>query len=394
MTAGHGEGVRLVRSGWRTELSDGLAVAQGSVRVVSPFIKRSAAQHLLNGNSPPDLRIVTRYKLADFAEGVSDLAALRSLLGHGARIRGIAGLHSKLFLFGSSRALVTSANLTKAGLESNHELGIVATDESIVDGCAEYFDDLWEQGATDLAMKRVEDWEDKVRSHLARFPRRATRGLPDEGEKIQKADQAPPFPPALAESGQAFVKFFGESHRRAPRSQSIPASLQRSGCHWACTYPNGKRPRIVKDNATMFMAWLVEDPADIMIFGRGRGMRYREGRDDASPADVALRPWRKNWPHYIRVSEAEFIDGSLAEGVSLNELMDDLGPNSFVVTKANSLAGTGNTNPRRSYGQQPAVRLSAEGAEWLHNGLETAFESQGRLGEDTMDGLDWPESQM
>ncbi len=363
------------------------------MRVVSPFIQLGAAQRLLNGSGPMDLRIVTRYKLADFAEGVSDLRALRLLLERGTRIRGIEGLHSKLFLFGSDRALVTSANLTKSGLESNHELGIAVTDESTVGGCAEYFDYLWEQGATDLAMKRVEGWEDAVRSHLASFPRRASRRLPDEGEKIEKANGAEP-PSALAESEQAFVKFFGESHRRAPRSQSILASLQRSGCHWSCTYPSGKRPRIVKDNATMFMGWLVEDPADIMIFGRGTGMRYRDGDDDASPADMARRPWRQDWPHYIRVSEAEFIDGTLDGGISLNELMDELGSTSFAVTKAHALAGVGNTNPRHSYSQQPAVRLSPEGAGWLHDGLEAIFEARGRLGEDAMDGLDWPASQI
>ena len=48
------------------------------------------------------------------------------LLDAGARVRGIRKLHAKLYLFGASRAVITSANLTKSALDSNHEFGLVA----------------------------------------------------------------------------------------------------------------------------------------------------------------------------------------------------------------------------------------------------------------------------
>ncbi|HEY5707962.1 MAG TPA: phospholipase D family protein [Solirubrobacterales bacterium] len=382
------EGFRLVRSGWDGELRDGLLAGAETVRIVSPFIQRRAAKRLL---AQAELRVITRFNLADFADGVSDLAALRLLLDHGAQIRGVKGLHAKLYLFGSLRAIVTSANLTEAALLNNHELGFVATNESIVADCGRYFDHLWERGVADLSSKRLEGWEADVQSHLARFPRRApARRLPDEGAEVADAEQAPPLPPLVEESSQAFVKFFGESHRRAPRSQTTLASLHRSGCHWSCTYPRDKRPRSVKDGAVMYMGWLVEDPNDIMVFGRGIAMRYRDELDDASAEDVALRSWREKWPHYIRVRDVEFIDGTLANGISLYELMDELGPDSFATTQANTRSGGGNTNPRHSYGRQAAVRLSVEGRAWLNDGLQSVFETHGRLGDEAMDELDWP----
>jgi hypothetical protein len=58
----------------------------------------------------------------------------------------------------------------------------------------------------------------------------------------------------VAEAGQAFVKFFGESHNRTLHTANILKQLDDGGCHWACTYPKGKRPRAPKDGAIMFMA--------------------------------------------------------------------------------------------------------------------------------------------
>ena len=81
------------------------------------------------------VRVITRFNLADCASGVSDVSALRILLDAGAKIRGVKNLHAKLYIFGATRAIVTSANLTNAALVSNHELGMVCDDALIVQRC-------------------------------------------------------------------------------------------------------------------------------------------------------------------------------------------------------------------------------------------------------------------
>jgi PLD-like domain len=387
------KGFRLTQSGWSTALEEGLKADRSTVCVISPFIKRRAAERLLEQGTPTDLRVVTRFKLADFAEGVSDCSALRLLLSHGARVRGVRRLHSKLYLFGSSRAIVTSANLTESALLNNHEFGFVAENAAIVSRCRTYFDFLWERAGSDLSKDRVASWNRKVQNHLARHPRRTTaQRLPDEGVDVESPSEPPPLPVHVDESPQAFVKFFGESHSREQRSYATAESLRDSGCHWACTYPKGKRPQIVEDGAVMFMGWMVEEPNDILIFGRAIGMRYREGDDDATADDIALRPWREQWPHYIRVHHGEFLDGTLANGVSLNLLMETLGADAFAVTQENTRSGSGNTNPRRSYRQQAAVRLSQDGKNWLDQQLQAAFAAHGQIDEETLEGLDWAET--
>ena len=117
-------------------------------------------------------------------------------------------------------------------------------------------------------------------------------------------------------------------------------------------------------------------------------MAYVKDRDDATLADIERYEWRKKWSRYIRVHNAEFVNGTLENGVSLNELMDNLKANSFNSTQRNAVLGEGNTNPRRAYRQQAAVELSAEGFSWLAERLQAAFEAHGKVPLDSIEDIE------
>ena len=74
----------------------------------------------------------------------------------------------------------------------------------------------------------------------------------------------------------------------------------------------------------IFISRLTRDRDDIRVFGLAIGMRHVPGRDDATPADIKRRSWRKTSPHYIRVHHAQFVAGTMENGVSLYKLMDSL----------------------------------------------------------------------
>lgn len=340
------------------------------------------------------MRLITRLKLADFAAGVSDLPALRAVLDAGGQVRGIRDLHAKVFVFGSTRAAVTSANLTTRGLTSNHEFGCISEEAPFVHACSAYFDSLWDAAKTDVTSEQLDEWELLVDEHLDGGARpAAAAALPDFGVTVTTTatalpDLAPPGWPA--ESGQAFVKFFGEGSNRADYAASTLDEVKRSGCHWACTYPADKRPRAVQDGDTIFVARLVKAPNDTIIFGRVIGREHREGHDDATPQEIAVRPFKEKWPHYIRVHHGQFVAGTLSNGVSLAELMDTLGAGAFASTSANAAAGHGNTNPRRALPQQAHVRLTPAAATWVTARLEGAFRLHGTVPEELLDQLDWP----
>ena len=308
---------RLVDTGWGSELEQALFRDRSELRIVCPFIKTRALNRLL-AVEPQRICVVTRFNLDDFAQCVSDIAALRELLDRGASVRGIRNLHAKLYLFGKSQAVVTSANLTDAGLDSNPEFGIVTEDPAAITRCLDYFEVLWERGSEDLCREQLEEWQGTVTDYLASGARPAKpTGFEDFG-----ADAGFARTPRIASHspfsghGQAFVKFVGRDGERAGLSQTAIEEVKSAGCHWALAYPRDRRPRIVEEGALMYIARLTDEP-DIRVFGRAIGLKHVPGRDDATPADIGRRPWKENWPHYIRVHHAEFLSGSMADGVSL-----------------------------------------------------------------------------
>lgn len=383
---------RLVDAGWSQEIDEALRLDPNELRIISPFIKDGALTRLLAAG-PKTVSVITRFKLADFAEGVSDIAALRRLLECGASVRGIRNLHAKVYLFGSKRAIVTSANLTEAALNRNHEFGLVSEDPDIIAACRRYFDDLWLHGGGDLTQSQIDQWDGIVTRHQVEGGRpNRLAGLSDFGADVGVVNPPPTFlPVVVTDAPQGFVKFLGEGSNRVPLSFRTIEEIKRAGCHWAVAYPATKRPRSVEEGAVIFIARLTREPNDIRVFGRAIGMRHLPGRDDATAEDIARRDWKSKWPRYVRVHHAEFVAGDMSNGISLNALMDAMGANSFAPTKRNAARGAGNTDPRRAYQQQAAVELSGEGVAWLGERLQAAFDQHGKVPQDELEKLDWPQ---
>ena len=384
---------RLVDEQWDKQFAQASRKGTDSLRIICPYIKEGALNRLLR-RKPREIQVITRFNLTDFATGVSDIIALRRLLDAGATIRGVKNLHAKLYLFGESRAIITSANLTEAAMRRNHELGTVSDDVTLMKKCHAYFESLWERAGSDLQGERLNNWHQKVTLYQVRGGRpNDAVGLDDFGVEAGIV-KAPPdkLPLVVAETSQAFVKLLGSGDNRSLPSIHALEEIKGSGCHWAVSYPARRRPISVRDGDVIFMGRLTEDPNDIRVFGRAIGMAYQEGRDDATGSDIERRSWKERWARYIRVHSAEFVDGTLADGVSLNEMMDALEENSVASTQRNAARGEGNTNPRRSYSQQPAIKLSAEGILWLGERLQGAFERHGKVSQEELDELDWPDS--
>jgi hypothetical protein len=383
----------FVDGGWDKVLDGGLRADSSALRIVCPFIKKAAAERLLRRGKPTSIQVITRASLDDFYGGVSDIGALRLLIKNGASIRVVKNLHAKLYLFGKAQAIVTSANLTEAALLRNHEFGLVAQDSKQVGQCRRYFDNFWKVAGEDISPARLDEWEQRVTDHLAGGGRVGTgSNLGDEGVYVENFTEPANLPVPVSDIEQAFVKFFGEGHNRAPFSMTVLEEVEGSGSHWACTYPKGKRPRKVRDGAVMFMGRLVASPRDIVIYGRAIAEAHEPGRDDASNKDFRRRSWKQKWPHYIRVHDPEFVGGTLFNGVSLNELMDALGSDSFASTQRNAARGDGsNTEPRRAFMQQASVELSPEGIAWMNEQIERAFARHGKLRERELRTLDWPD---
>jgi hypothetical protein len=110
----------------------------------------------------------------------------------------------------------------------------------------------------------------------------------------------------------------------------------------------------------------------------------------AAPADIRRRPWKRKWPHYVRVHGAEFIAGPLANGVALTDLMDELGGNALPVPRQTPDSGSGTRIRAPHSDSSQSVRLSREGLFWLDERFVAAVERAGRIPKAALDQLDWP----
>ena len=382
--------VRLVDRGWDKEFDSALHVNSSSLRIICPFIKLGALQNLLDKN-PRSIQVITRFNLADFAAGVSDVASLQALLNADARVRGMRNLHAKMYLFGDRRAIITSCNLTTAALTRNYELGLIAENKALIVKCQEYFDELWNGAGEDLTQAQVDDWDKVIARHYLRGGRPAgANSLRDFGANTGLPIAPSPLIPPTALDSSAFLKFLGTADNRAEPDVSIIEEIDRAECHWAVCYPANRRPRSIENGDVVFMGRLMREPNDIRVFGRAIAMAHVPRRDEATPADIARRSWKEHWPRYVRVHDAEFVNGVMANGVSLNELMHALRARSFASTQRNLEAGTGNIDPRRAYRQQAHVELSGQGQRWLSEQLERAFAAHGKVSPEALASLDWP----
>ena len=384
--------IRLVDKGWDKEFTEALNADSSELRIICPFIKTNTVERILS-LQPNKIQVITRFNLADFSEGVSDITALRKLLDASASVRGVRNLHAKLYVFGASRAIITSANLTEAALTRNHELGLVTEDTTTLAKCRAYFSSLWKHAGEDLIRDQVNAWDRIVTNHRVQGGRpNQAIGLGDFGADVGVTDPLPAqIPPVVAHASQAFVKLLGRADNRVTLSYPTIDEIKGSDCHSVACYPTAKRPRRVKDTAIIFMGRLTKNPNDIRIFGRAIGMKYEPGRDDATEADIARRAWKKDWSRYIRVHHPEFVEGTIENGISLNEMMNTLSADSFASTQRNAASGKGNINPKKAYSQQAAVELSGRAHLWLSEQLQAAFEAHGKVPQDTLDGLVWPD---
>ena len=369
---------RLVSEGWDKEVINARQANPDGLRVVCPFIKEAALSRILDVGAG-QVEVVTRFDLNCYYEGVSDLDALGVLLAADAKVRGIKGLHSKLYLFGATSAIATSANVTDAGMLRNHEFGFVSDDRDVVVACQTYFDQLWRRAGENLTARQLEEWRQLVAAARRKGGGGARPRLPDHGARGGNGPLAVPASREVTYANQAFLKFLGTSDQRSPRDLGIADMVAESGCALACTYPTNQRPRQIEDGDVLYMARIAAAPEDFLIFGYATGWRHRDEEDVATADEITVRPWKARYKNYIRVHDAHFVDAQLGVGVSMAEMLRALGSDAWRSTQDNVRHGHGNIDPFASYLRKPGMQLTDISRRWIHARLERLLQVHGEV---------------
>jgi PLD-like domain/Translation initiation factor IF-2, N-terminal region len=141
---------------WHRKLYDLIKSAKHEILLVSPWLKMSGAELILNAvldnsNGAPKINLLTTLEERDLIgkTSISDIEAYILLHGNEVSVRVVRGLHAKIYLVDDSEAIVTSGNLTSRGLgrayNSNLEIALHLTSPDIVSKIKAGLLPVWEK---------------------------------------------------------------------------------------------------------------------------------------------------------------------------------------------------------------------------------------------------------
>ncbi len=126
--------IRLLGRGWTSELAGLASVARCSVIVAAPFIKYDEAAWFRDQlNAGVDVLTLANIDAEAVSTAALDISDLRCLLETSPSSKLIAHslLHAKVFVADETAAIVSSGNLTRSGLDSNLEYGVLLDDPGL-----------------------------------------------------------------------------------------------------------------------------------------------------------------------------------------------------------------------------------------------------------------------
>jgi len=128
----------------RLRLNGLLASTKGILRIATAYVTNR--EFLI---CPParERRLLISLLPMDVTSGAISIETLGALIKSGVKCRRLPErprLHAKVYIFGTSRAVITSANLTFSGFDSNIEVGVEVNADQVSELVA-WFDTLWEK---------------------------------------------------------------------------------------------------------------------------------------------------------------------------------------------------------------------------------------------------------
>lgn len=366
--------MELFLKNWYDKLLDELKRTK-KLRIISPFVKEQVIRKIQGQFDFNNFELITRFNLRDFASNVSSLESLKFALEKGASIFGIKDLHSKIYIFDDRSAIITSANLTSGGLVNNYECGIYLTVSSTINDLHKYFDSLKSIAGQNLTIEQCENWQQELSQleiHNTKIP-----SLPDYGSSLVKVDKNKNY----------YIKFFGTADNRVALNFSTKEEIDRALCHYACGFSQNKKPRQIQQGDIIYFARMTYDPLNYAIFGKAEAIKFKDVRDEATELEIKERPWKKDWPIYLRVTNPVFIDGSMSDCVLLYDLIKSLDYESFPSTKYRFEKGERNINPYKSLSQQAYVKLTTTAVEWLEPKFQESLNRVGKVDDNFINSL-------
>lgn len=145
----------IVGPNWEPKLIELISESENQFTIVTPFVKEYGAKVILSNLSETvTLRTILSISKSDLIRGSSDYEAVYKLTQHG-NSRNLPGLHAKVYL-SDFRGLITSGNLTRAGLTRNTEFGVLIDDSQLHGQLHSELETLWNKAEPFVELPPIE----------------------------------------------------------------------------------------------------------------------------------------------------------------------------------------------------------------------------------------------
>lgn len=171
---------------WDDTLSGLVRKSKVSIKITSPFIKSKTTNRILAvQRDSAELRVISSFKLMNFYLRVSDFAAIEAIIKSNGVVKNNHLLHAKTYIFDDKKAVVTSANLTEAGLKYNYEYGVLLDEKKLVKKIVRDFELLYNNKNTgDIDLQKIST----AKGILNHLPKEKRITLP-KIEELTKTDE-------------------------------------------------------------------------------------------------------------------------------------------------------------------------------------------------------------
>ena len=152
VSSGSAVAVQVLTSPWASSFYDLVESAEERLLLVSPFLSSgplAKVAGILGTKSPMpgiQVEVLTNLAVDNLLSGVLDIGALRDMVLSlpCMTVTYLPGLHAKVYVADVRTAIITSGNLTTAGLTTNYEYGVLLRDSLLVEKVR---DDLTKYGS-------------------------------------------------------------------------------------------------------------------------------------------------------------------------------------------------------------------------------------------------------
>jgi len=151
--------IEIISNPWNDKFINYISDAKKEIKICSPFVKFNVLKEIYdNKDDSVKFELITRFKISNFYNQVSDIDAIDYMLDKKGIIRAFQMLHAKIFIFDKKSVIITSSNLTMQGLTTNYEYGILVDEPSIVAKACDDFDKIVsDESCVEITKEKVED---------------------------------------------------------------------------------------------------------------------------------------------------------------------------------------------------------------------------------------------